>query len=444
MGTFVDRVVPANISVGSPWNEITETVDYTRAYADEMRNTLAYQIIALQDAVGQYIPGFGDIENNIKDIQHPGFPPKPDLSISMNDDWPSGDIPEPIIHDADADFSFVEPATPENIEAEFNYTPGVYSSCLSDELCTQVKDSLVNGGTGLSDIVYGLIIARNQEARRTVEDQARRRAQDAVGTRGFDLPGGMVAAVLMEVEKDVLAKDIDAVNSTTIKDFELADANERFIKELSLKLEELQRVDYDRTESRLFDIAKTSKDYIITIYEQNVKLYIAEWDGVTAKLEAAKSEVEAIMSVNDSQIKVFLGRADVLKTKVLAISSENESNVNVVQARASVYDTEVKAIATEFSSLAEEVRISMEEYKTDVSVVIEKEKINLQAFTSSSALAETTSEAIANIASQAVASALGAINTNMSYGYSGSNAVNTSSTTSLSNSLSETHSFKEE
>lgn len=435
--------VPYRITaVGDPWTEITEMIDYSRAYADAMRLELTQAIEDLEDAVQAYTPDFGNVTSDIPELETPVFPDAPDLSVQLNENWPANDTPDPNIQPVDVDISYDTPIKPDSIDPVFTYVPGAYSSCTWSQLCALIQDELVNGGNGLSELVYGLIIDRNLEARRNLEDQARQRMYDAVGARGFDLPGGMAAAAILEFEKDITAKDLDAVNSTTIKDFEIADANTRFVKELALKMDEAQRAAYNSEEDRLFNIAKSTQEVMIAIYEQNVKLYIAEWEGVKAQIEVAVAEIDALIATNDSEIKVFLGKTEAYKVETEAIASENKSKTDLAIAEGQIYETEVRAISAKFSVLVEEVRVALEEYKVDVGAVISKEEINLKAFTTQSELTISSIETISNIAGQAVASALGMLNTGMSYDYAGRTSM--SYTSGLSNQKSETHAYKHE
>ncbi len=442
MGAFVEHVnVPSIGQVAGNYQEIVESFDYARNYADTMRDTLNEQIENLSQAIDPYQVNFDSITSTIDNIPTPGFPTTPDININLNENWPDNNIPEPNLVDINADFAFIDPVVPDDLDASFDFTPGIYSSCIWDQFCEKIRDGLLNGGTGLTTIVYNAIIARNAEARRNVEDQARRRAVNAVGARGFDLPGGMAAAVLLEIEREIIIKDFDAINSTTIKDFEVADANEKFIKDLALKAEQMLREEFNKSEDRLLNIAQVGKEIAIKVYEQNVKIYLSKWEGIKAKIEAAAKQIDALIAKNDGEIKTFLGRADVLKAQITAIAEENKAKTDVAQAKASIYESEVRAIASEFQVLVEKVKAQTSKWIAETDSVVNKEKIKLAAFQSANDLAAKVSESIANIASQSVASALGAINTGMSFGYSGHMSITNNK--SLSNQLSESHSYKE-
>jgi len=439
--SFVEQVPFQYTGVYAPIEDVKETIDYTRAYATDQADSLSDAIENLEALTGSYVPDFSVINSVIPSLVSPSFPPKPDLNTNLNENWPTDDVPDPNILENSPDFSFIDPVAPSPLDPSFDYTPGIFSSCLWVDLCSQVRDDLINGGTGLNDSVYGLILNRDSEARRSIEEESRQRLYDAVGESGFGLPGGMASEAILQHEREIHAKNIDAINSTTIKDFDLADGNTKFIKELSLKMEGIQRAAYDNDENRLFEIAKVSKDFIIAIYDQNVKIYIAQWEGVKIKLESLKVQVEAIISRNEGEIKVFLGKIEAFKARVEAIAAENKSKTDVTIAKADIYKTEVSAISSQFSALVEEIRVAMDKYRLELSESIEKEKINLSAYTSGAALSERIAESIANIAAQSVASALGALNTSESIAYSGSESLGYSS--SLTNSLSEGHSYEE-
>lgn len=439
---FVQQVPYLATGVYAPIDEINETINYTRDYADDQMALLDDTIAQINSLIGQYTPSFENVGVDIPAINAPEFPDAPVLDVDINENWPTNGAVPPVINEINPDFSYVAPTPPDQIDPNFDYAPGAYSSCLWSDLCTRVRDELINGGNGLTDAIYGLILNRNTEARRNAEEQNRRRAYDAVGATGFDMPAGMAAAVVLELDKEIIAKDYDAINSTTIKDFEMADANARFIKDLSLKLEQVQRAAYDSEEERLFQIAKATQDTIIAIYEANIKIYIAEWEGVKIQFEAVKLEVEALTSYNESNIKVYIGQIEAYKVEVEAIASENESKTEVAKAEASIYESEVRAISVQISALVEEAKLSLEEYRIKVGEVIDKERVNLEAYSSAAQLAADLAKSIANIASQGVASALGSINTSMGTGYSGSESLSYSS--SLGNSLSEGHSYEHE
>ena len=442
MGAFVEELTPFHVHVGTPWVPITETIDYTRGYADDMRITLMDAITDLGNIAGQYTPSMGTIAENIPTLSHPSLPPRPDVSVDLNEDWPDTTISEPSEMPIDAELDFEMPTEPADLDVSFDYTPGEYTSCFGNTLCDTIVDELVNGGTGIPDAIHAAILDHEREGRRLAEDRARRKLANALGETGMDIPSGIAAAAVLELEEDILRLDIDASDKATIKEYDIATENSRQAKDLAIRLDELKHKQFSERESMLLDVAKAANDYIIAKYEQSVKLYLAKVDALKGKLAAAKDRVDAIVSINEGRIKVFEGRMNVLRAKIDAIAQENSSKTDAARATADIYSAEVRGIGEEFRMLAEEVRVAADVYRAKVDAAVAEEGINLQAFTAEQSLSERISEAIANIAAQAVASALGAIHTGMSYNYQGSTSA--SMRGSINNSLGETHSFQDD
>lgn len=440
--SFVEQVPFMFTSVSTPYEQIEETIDYTRNYADEQKVILSTAIENLGALLEQYEPQFDTATYNRPANNLPPWPEAPDLRMTLNENWPNpNNIPEPTIRDVHGDTSFDDPTKPTPLDPTFDYTPGLYQSCLWDQLCTQIRSDLINGGTGLNDQIYGLIIDRSREALRVQEEETMVRAYDSVGANGFDLAGGQAAAVILQMGKEVHAKRVDAINSTTIKDFDLADANTKFTKELALKMEEIQVMTFNSKEDRDFEIAKVTKELALSIYEQNIKIFLAEYEGIKLRLEAVKVQIEADEAMNEGEIKIFLGRMEGLKIETEAIASQNKSVTDMTKAEADVYNSQMKGVESQANILLKEIDSALEEYRIKMDVAIKKEELNLKSYTSATELTVKVSESIAKIASQAVASALQAINTGMSFNYRGSESLGYSS--GIRNNLTESHRFEE-
>ena len=442
MGAFVDKLTPFYVSIGTPWVPITETIDYTRGYADDMRTTLMDAINDLAALAGTYTPNVDAVADDVPTLSHPSLPPRPDVTVALNDDWPDTVISEPSELPIDEDLGFEMPLSPEDLDVSFDHKPNEYQSCFGDALCKTLTHDLLNGGTGIPDAIHAALIDHEREGRRLAEDRARRKLSNALGETGFDIASGAATAAVLELEEDILRLDTDASNSIAVKEYDIATEQSKEARDFALRLEELNQKRFVKQEELLFEVAKAVNDYIIAKYEQSVKLYLAKVDALKGKLAAAKSRIEAIVSINEGRMKLYEGRVDVLRARISAIAEENKSKTDSARAVADIYTAEVRGIMEEFRMLAEEVRVAADVYRTKVDAAISKEKINLDAFTSGQSLAERISESIANIAAQAVASALGAIHTGMSYNYQGSTSASAHS--NISNSLTESHSYQEE
>lgn len=637
MGNFVDKVdIHDRARPGSMRTDIRDTIDYTRAYAEEMRDLLSESIGTIGD-IPSYVSGniptdfqhapwptaswpTKPVMNPVGDIVDPAFPavptlqdtqvnpvafpPSPNITYSPEDipitppqvnipditgnvpemnipdapltpiqlsTYPDISIPTPSLQMPDIDFSFTAPAPPVSAGVDgLDFNAEQYLSWLWDVYYPKVITGVQEGGTGLTDAVYQAILQREQESRFNLQDKARQVLAASFSSSGFDAPTGAMTAALLEFEQDIVAKDLAAVHGIMIKEFDVADANAKFVKELGLKVETLLRQTFEQSENRRLSVAQAAVDISLKIFDASVKKYLAEWEAIKVQFQAKKSQIDAVISYNDGMIKAYLGelegaikqvealvkqdtikidkiKADVdvystrveaetkkqlalleevkieaeqvklhlqkyvaeidlvkvetsskveiekikanaaeleariYQTTVSAISEENKSIVDIekmkleqnrsdvdiyksqidaesskvdasakqVQAQLSTndmrlkeYSESIRAAGTQLQASLEQIKTQVQIFQTQVGTQVDVERINLEAFTSVNSVRTGVQTSIAQIASQAIASALGAINTNMGYSYSGSESHNSSA--SLSNNLSESHMYEQQ
>ena len=247
---------------------------------------------------------------------------------------------------------------------------------------------------------------------------------------------------LSEFQGEVLQRDQDALNNITAKDFDIAAEREKFFIGSGADLEKMVRGTFDAAEDRGLDAAKAAKEYVARFFSENVKLFVAKWDGVKARLEALKAKIEAIAARNDSETKMFLGRAQVLESKIKSITEKNRGKVDVRKGEGEIYGIEVGAVRDEYIALVEEVKTNQAAVKIEIDRELKIEELKLTAFSDKTKIAEAVAIGIANIGSQGVASALGAINTSLSNGYSGHESRGES--WGFDAGIRESHNFDEE
>lgn len=440
-GAFVTDDVPYTSPQGSAsYTLVSDQISQNNAKADSF--VLNFQQAAENvTATELYSPDFSELEKNIKDLALPRMPTKPNISVALDNNWPSTAIQEPAHQDVKVDINFEDPTVPDSLSPDFNYTPGTYYSKIWTPLCDALLGDLVSGGTGLTEAVYQGIIDRSNEARRRNDDAARLALNRKFGGPGALMPSGAYMSAVSELEEDIRRGKRDTLNEILIKDFDLADANTKFVKSLLQTVEQMLRTDYNSSEERLFNIASGAKELAIKIYEQNAKIYNSKWEGLRVKFEVAKLEIDAKIAANASADDNYKTRAAVLDTRVNAIASKNKSITDSALANASVYNSELQGVAIEINALISEIQTQKDLYLADLQAVLGKEGLNLQAYTSASELNSEKLVALAQMFSQSVASALGMTNTGITYGTSYGRTQ--SHNFSLSNSLSESHSFQE-
>ncbi|CAG36724.1 hypothetical protein [Desulfotalea psychrophila] len=433
----------ASVNPTSMYTEITDIIDSTTAYADAMKTKVDTALLNLETALGEYDPATSIVNVNIPGIDAPEYPPMPNFPALVLDDSFPADIGDPPVFEelGDIDFSFIAPVPPSKVDVSFDYTQHEYTSEMWQALFSKVHAAILEEGPGLSDATHLAMVQREQESRRLSQDREYRKTLDAVGSRGFELPSGQVAAMQINFSAEIMKRDQDALNTITIKDFEMAFDYKKFAITTGTQLEQLLREAFENREGRNVEIQKATTDYLLRAYEQNVKLYLAQWEGIKISLEALVSKIKGITEYNDGLVRIYLGQAEVYKSKIESITSKNRGLVDVRQSEITIYTAEIDAVSKQYQMLIEEAKMGLEASKLKVTQAIENEKINLQAYMNKESLAERIGEAVASVSAQSLASALGAVNTSISHGYQGSERKG--ETWSYGGSLSESHSYEE-
>ena len=442
-GNFVD-VDEQHVLLDDMSSEIETTIAYTRTFADTQMTNLSTAISNLETAIGTHTVAVEDIDATYYGVSEDlTFPDAPSFASLVLDEYPTADVDDPVILPFDdIDFTFTAPTPPASQSSSFSWAAGTYSSEMWANLFAAVHGKILGGDYGLSSIAHAAIVAREQSQREANQDKEYQALNDSLGATGWNLGSGHTAYALSEFSEEIVRRDQDALNNITVKDFEIANENEKFFITSGTDIEKLLRDTFERAEDRSLDAAKAADDYIHRFFSENVKLYLGEWEGVKAKIEAAKSQVEAIASANDSEVRVFETRWSAFKTNVEAISSSNLARLEDRKTEADVYKAQVEAVAEEGRFLLEDVKQNQENIKNRLEHALGVADLELKAYNDASTIGVAVTQGIANIASQGVASALGAINTSLSNSYSGTE--HRSESWGHSDSISEQHSYSEE
>lgn len=307
MGNNVDKLgapPSRNISPSSMKNEITEMITYVRGVSDGA-------LVDLSSALNEF-----GIENL-----------KP--------------------------FTYTAPTAPsgEHIRA-FNWRAKSYSSQMWVSLYSLVRSDIENGSHGLPQLVYDSIIGREQTARINLLEPQYQKGLDDLGERGFNFSTGQIAVFQKEQNREKIRLDHDGLLALMNKDYDVAIRNKEFSITAGKDIEQMAQSAFVEAEKISFEAAKAAQEYLIAVYEQEIKKFDVWWEGIRAEATA-------------------YGKGFELEAKV--------------------------------------------------------------------------AEARAAVAAQVIASALGAINTGMTYGYSGSESETYGQkySESRSNSLSEQHTYQE-
>lgn len=418
--------------------------EYAKALADQMRDALFASIDDMQSIMENFEPPEIDIDTVIPKATGPNYPSKPNLApAELDDNWPTNYPSTPIMQPyGNLDFSFIAPTPPEEINANFDWQGTPYTSEMFNALFDRIYYNVVNGGHGLTEVVYSAIIAMEQEARRINQEREYRIALDSVGETGFNLGSGILGGLQAETFREMAKLDQDSLNNITIKNFDMATENTKFFVNAGLDLEKILRAAYEASEDRSFESAKFAKDITVRVYSELIKAYVSKWEGIKVQMQAFLAKIEAITAYNNGQIDVFEGLWRGIETQVKAISAKNQAILDDRKNQVEIYKTEVEAISAQWASAIANANLELEGVKLEVQLAVEEAKTNLEAYIGQAELSKGTADSIAKIAAQAMASALGIIHTSLSSSYSASEAI--SESWSHSENLSESHSYSEE
>lgn len=379
---------------------------------------------------------FSELEKNIPELIFDAFPEKPDIQLLLNTAWPDTAVAAPNYVEKEVDTSYTAPTAPAQLDPVFEFVQRIYHSEFYRPLADALLKDLTEGGTGFTEQAYQAILNRESAARGRVNDR-RRVAEDRILGAGSMMPNGFSADVKLNTEADIAREDSIALANIVAKDFEITDQNTRFVKEAMQSYDMALRADFQSSEERRFNIARGIKEVALAIFAENIKKYIADWDGVQAKLDGAKIEADIITARWNAETEKHLGQIKGLEAQIELITSENKSKTDAALAESGVYSSEVQAHAVKQNALIEEVRIARDLYLADLQKVTEENKIELEAYTSAENVNAEKTVSVAQVVAQTLASVFG--KTNFSVGYSGSRS--SSSSMSLNNSGSESRNY---
>jgi hypothetical protein len=417
--------------------------EYARNLTETMQSDLAKVISDLGGIVETFNPPQVDADVDLTDVEGPSFPLPIDLDdLKLNTNWPEDyPIMDNLMDYGDLDFSFLEPIPPEEVDGSFDWQASEYTSDLWEALFTKVYNGLITGGTGLTTEVHSAILERGKEARRQNQEREYSRALNAVGARGFDLPSGAVAGMQLAVFKEYSKLDQDELNLVIIKDFDLAIEMTKFFITSAISMEQMLRDAFNNAENRSLEAVKAAKDFILKVYSENVRLYLAKWEGIKLKFEAIKTKVDAISSYNDGAITVFEKGWDAIKTQTEAIASENKSKIDVQSAELANQQIKVDTVAKEWAVIINKAQLEIQQVTLEIDALFREAGLELDAISKQSDLATQIAEAIGKMVVQVMASALGTVNTSVSDSHSINEGL--SESWAHGESLSESHAYED-
>lgn len=234
-------------------------------------------------------------------------------------------------------------------DLSFEYNEAWYTSELGSTLYANLLDELKNGSTGLTYSVEADIYNRDFE-RDTLELQ---RTKDKIANiwseSGMSLPDGVLVSALNAAEIDFQNKYSDKSRDVRIESFKRADDNAKFVKDLTVKFEQVITDYMGKYYDRKLEAAKATLTYAQAIYDSLIKYQALYIERYKAETEGYKAIVEGQAAVSDAKAKVYasevqyeLGVAEIGVKNVAAELDVQKNKIAKGQLDVAVYDSEIK------------------------------------------------------------------------------------------------------
>ncbi len=179
-----------------------------------------------------------------------------------------------------------------------------------------------------------------------------------------------------------------------------------------------------------------------TMYAEQVRAYIAEVEAAKAQLEAENIKLEAVLKQNTMKIEKYRGELTGYTAEIDAIGKELSATVDVFRAEIQAYSAETNADAAYYDTKIKEIDAKIMEARFNLEKATAEVKATTDGYVAIKSLEEKGTEGIMNVGAQLSASAMNAVNASASTSFS--QGEDYSWRQSLSNSLSESHAYKEE
>jgi hypothetical protein len=379
----------------------------------------------------------------IDDIQSIDFqelvaPDPPSLPGFDDVTFPLAPIFKPV---PDIDLDFTAPTKPTAINPALNYSTESYGSDMWLDLFTKVKNGVIGIDPSIDAGTETALFDRARDRQRIPREKALRAATTELTARGVKFPQLAVRSLQQRAFSEAAQEDTNLNSDIYIKQSDLAIDYKKFIIEKAVAIEQILRefhINYHRLD---LDAAIASAQLIVTTYAENIKLFVAEWEGIVKERTSAIEGINAFIAQNRLLGDVFEIQTKGAIAQTDLISSERKSLVDAYKTEGDVYEAKVRALASWYGALTENQKLHLEKSRLELEAIVQEIRAKLDGEISYNNLKEKILEALSNVLAQIMASAMNAINT--SVGHSTSYTEQRGETWSHSDSLNETRNISQ-
>lgn len=355
--------------------------------------------------------------------------------------FPSETYPAPslgALPSVDTDFSAIaEPVAP---PLSLVWAEGELPDALFTALSARLTTDLTSGATGLDPTVEAAIYqrarTRQQADRLAAWEQINTTAQESQ----FAFPSGVLASALTDYGIAANRMDADIENNIIVTQAELAQKNSQFSIQQANALEQLIRQTHSDKSGRALDYAKALAAEAREYFAEEVRAYVALWEGRKVKVQAQVETLRGVIESNKGLIDIFKAQYDALKTRVEAVAANNKGQTDVFLGQVQGFSEVERAVSARNDSTVKLLAEKIKNADMTLRAAIAEAEQSIAGYTSEMSIKERTSSDIATIAAQVVASMLSAVHAGASIGYNGSES--SSKNFSLGASISESHNIE--
>jgi hypothetical protein len=205
----------------------------------------------------------------------------------------------------------------------FAYVEPIYTSSLKNALASTLLDGVNNGGTGLGTTVQTAIW--NQD----IERLSQQKADDVdevlnkYGSRGFDMPTGMVAAQVQEVLKNFTRDRAQNSRTQVVEEAKIAKEMTQFFIDKGLSLEQIELSHANNVANRALEAEKAVVQFSIDLFNTKVSKFNLELERYKSKQIEIQMRIKSQELILDAYKSELLGVDTSLKQDSVEIQNYN-------------------------------------------------------------------------------------------------------------------------
>ena len=282
---------------------------------------------------------------------------------------------------------------------------------LESELVNKLAVWLGSGETAIPDA----IVEQIYDAAEIQLDEKRAEAisleEARVAARGFEIPGGVAANKVIQIEREYGKAAAELSASLANKNMELTQAN-------------------------FHKAVEVAERYVAAARDYLVRKNLAKIQWYSSAVDAWVKQVDAAIKVIDAKVAAFRGKVEAYTAQATVYKTEAEVFDSTVRAYVALVD----GLKAKYEAIATTVDMQVKVFQAETTAAVEEEKLKVSAQTANQALAQKIAEAQSNLHAQMVASGLSAMHVQASISASHGTGQDVGFRYSYSEGMSEGHS----